>query len=64
MKKKKTRGGKGEGNSLALQFNSLPTDRRALLSERLEQAKFVVGSLPCSERFFLRVVRFSPLLKN
>ena len=26
--------------------------------------EFVVGSLPCSERFFLRVLRFSPLLKN
>ena len=26
--------------------------------------EFVVGSLPCSERFFLRVFRFSPLLKN
>ena len=26
--------------------------------------EFVVDSLPCSERFFLRVLRFSPLLKN
>ena len=26
--------------------------------------EFVVGSLPCSERFLLRVLRFSPLLKN
>ena len=26
--------------------------------------EFVVGSLPCSERFFLRVLWFSPLLKN
>ena len=26
--------------------------------------EFVVGSLLCSERFFPRVLRFSPLLKN
>ena len=26
--------------------------------------EFVVGSLLCSERFFLRVLWFSPLLKN
>lgn len=26
--------------------------------------KFVVGSLPCSERFFLRQLHFCPLLKN
>ena len=26
--------------------------------------RFVVGSLPCSARFCLRVLRFSPLLKN
>ena len=26
--------------------------------------EFVVGSRPSSERFFLRVLRFSPLLKN
>ena len=26
--------------------------------------KFVAGSLFCSKRFFLRVLRFSPLLKN
>ena len=26
--------------------------------------EFVVGSLPCSKRFFFRVLRFSPLLKN
>ena len=26
--------------------------------------EFVVGSLLCSERFFLRVLRFSPLLKT
>ena len=25
---------------------------------------FVASSLPCSARFFLRVLRFSPLLKN
>ena len=26
--------------------------------------EFVVGFLPCSERFFFRVLRYSPLLKN
>ena len=26
--------------------------------------KFVIGSLPCSERFFFRVLRCFPLLKN
>jgi len=26
--------------------------------------EFVVGSGPCSERVFLRVLRFSPILKN
>ena len=26
--------------------------------------EFVVGSLLCSERFFFRVLRFSPLFKN
>ena len=26
--------------------------------------EFVVGSLPCSARFFFRILRFSPLLKN
>ena len=50
-KRGKTRGGKGEmaplfsppPRSPGVQFNSLPTDRRALLSERLEQA--TTGSL-------------------
>ena len=28
------------------------------------EVEFVVGSLPCSERFFLLVLRFSPPLKN
>ena len=26
--------------------------------------EFVAGSLPCSARFFFRILRFSPLLKN
>ena len=32
---------KNEGRT-GVQFNALPTDRRALLSERLEQARFTV----------------------
>ena len=32
--------------------------------EAIFGVEFVVGSLPCSKRFFLRVLRFSPPLKN
>ena len=32
--------------------------------DAIRGVKFVVGSLPCSERFFLRVLRFSPPFKN